>query len=109
MPEERRQSRVDELLERLGLTALAAANPFTLSGGQQRRLSVGSALAAAPRLVVLDEPTFGQDARTWAALVDLLADVVADGTGVVAVTHDPLLAAAAHRTIAGRPARRSPA
>uniref|UniRef100_UPI0035C97800 ABC transporter ATP-binding protein n=1 Tax=uncultured Amnibacterium sp. TaxID=1631851 RepID=UPI0035C97800 len=100
VPEARLRARVDELLERLGLAALAEANPFTLSGGQQRRLSVGSALAAAPRLVILDEPTFGQDARTWAALVALLADVVADGTGVLAVTHDPLLAAAAHRTIA---------
>ena len=99
VPEERRRARVDELLDRLGLAPLAAANPFTLSGGQQRRLSVGSALAAAPRLVILDEPTFGQDAVTWAALVGLLADVVAGGTGVVAVTHDPLLAAAAHRTV----------
>ncbi|MGN6445880.1 ABC transporter ATP-binding protein [Amnibacterium sp.] len=99
VPEARREARVEELLDRLGLTALAEANPFTLSGGQQRRLSVGSALAAAPRLVVLDEPTFGQDARSWAGLVGLLADVVADGTGVTAVTHDPLLAAAAHRTV----------
>jgi energy-coupling factor transporter ATP-binding protein EcfA2 len=99
VPEEDRGARVDELLERLGLAPLAEANPFTLSGGQQRRLSVGSALAAAPRLVVLDEPTFGQDSLTWAALVGLLADVVADGIGVVAVTHDPLLAAAAHRVL----------
>ncbi len=99
MPEARRRARVDELLERLGLVPLAEANPFTLSGGQQRRLSVGSALAAAPRLVVLDEPTFGQDARTWAALVRLLADVVRDGTAVVAVTHDELLVRGAHRTV----------
>jgi energy-coupling factor transport system ATP-binding protein len=99
VPEERRRVRVDDLLDRLGLTALAEANPFTLSGGQQRRLSVGSALAAAPRLVVLDEPTFGQDAVTWTGLVELLADVVAEGTGVLAVTHDPLLARAAHRRV----------
>jgi energy-coupling factor transport system ATP-binding protein len=99
VPEGRRRARVDDLLDRLGLAALAEANPFTLSGGQQRRLSVGSALAAAPRLVVLDEPTFGQDALTWAALVGLLADTVAAGTGVLAATHDPLLAAAAHRRV----------
>jgi energy-coupling factor transport system ATP-binding protein len=97
-PEAERTARVDELLERLDLAALADANPFTLSGGQQRRLSVGSALAAAPRLVILDEPTFGQDARTWAALVALLAEVVAAGAGVLTATHDPgLLAAASSR------------
>jgi len=98
-PEVERAARVDELLERLGLAALADANPFTLSGGQQRRLSVGAALAAAPRLVILDEPTFGQDARTWAALVALLAEVVTAGSGVLAATHDPALLAAASSRI----------
>src|SRR5439155_517754 len=62
-----------DLLERLHLTHLAAANPFTLSGGEQRRLSVATALATAPPLLVLDEPTFGQDRRTYAELVALLA------------------------------------
>jgi energy-coupling factor transporter ATP-binding protein EcfA2 len=81
--------RVDELLARLRLDGLARANPFTLSGGEKRRLSVATALATAPRLLVLDEPTFGQDARTWAELVALLADLVdREGVGVLAVTHD---------------------
>jgi energy-coupling factor transport system ATP-binding protein len=79
---------VDELLERLRLTKLAATNPYTLSGGEARRLSVGTALATAPRLLVLDEPTFGQDRRTWIELVDLLAGLRDDGHGIVAVTHD---------------------
>jgi energy-coupling factor transport system ATP-binding protein len=60
---------VDELLARLRLAHLAEANPYTLSGGEARRLSVATALATAPRLLVLDEPTFGQDRRTWIELV----------------------------------------
>jgi energy-coupling factor transport system ATP-binding protein len=79
---------VDELLSRLRLAHLAGANPYTLSGGEARRLSVATALATAPRLLVLDEPTFGQDRRTWIELVELLARLRDDGHGVVAVTHD---------------------
>ncbi|MGY1810615.1 ABC transporter ATP-binding protein [Blastococcus sp. SYSU D00669] len=78
----------DALLERLGLTAFAEANPYTLSGGQQRRLSVATALATSPRAVVLDEPTFGQDAGTWRELVTLLAEQRAAGCAVAVVTHD---------------------
>ncbi|GAA0740062.1 ATP-binding cassette domain-containing protein [Dactylosporangium roseum] len=85
------QSTVDELLTRLRLDRLAQANPYTLSGGEQRRLSVATALAAAPALLILDEPTFGQDLRTWRELVDLLADLRDEGRGLVLVTHDPQL------------------
>ncbi|MBN9170579.1 MAG: ATP-binding cassette domain-containing protein, partial [Microbacterium sp.] len=60
----------------------------TLSGGQKRRLSVATVLAAAPAVIVLDEPTFGQDRRGWIELVRLLQEEVARGTTVVAVTHD---------------------
>ena len=81
-------TRVDELLERLRLSHLAEANPFTLSGGEKRRLSVATALATRPRLLALDEPTFGQDSRTWSELVALLAGLTDDGTAVIAMTHD---------------------
>lgn len=80
--------RLDELLQRLRLDALAAANPFTLSGGEKRRLSVATVLATRPRVLVLDEPTFGQDARTWAEQVSLLAELVDSGSAVVASSHD---------------------
>ncbi|GAA1035950.1 ATP-binding cassette domain-containing protein [Virgisporangium ochraceum] len=82
------------LLERLRLAHLAEANPFTLSGGEAQRLSVATALEAAPALLVLDEPTFGQDRRTWAELVDLIADLRDDGRGIVLVTHDDALVTA---------------
>ena len=79
---------VDELLDRLRLTHLAEANPFTLSGGEKRRLSVATALATSPTVLVLDEPTFGQDRRTWVELVELLAGHRDDGGAICAVTHD---------------------
>lgn len=82
------EARVEELLERLHLQNLADAHPFTLSGGQQRRLSVGTALAAKPKLIILDEPTFGQDAVTWTEMVSLLSELRAEGHGIVAITHD---------------------
>ena len=87
-PQEQIDVRVSELLERLRLAHLAEANPHTLSGGEARRLSVAGALAAAPGVLLLDEPTFGQDRRTWGELVDLTAGIRDDGTAVLAVTHD---------------------
>lgn len=80
--------RCDETLARLRLGALALANPFTLSGGEQRRLSVATALVTRPGVLVLDEPTFGQDSVTWAVLVDLLRELLMDGTAIVCATHD---------------------
>jgi energy-coupling factor transport system ATP-binding protein len=81
-------TRVDGLLERLRLDHLALANPFTLSGGEKRRLSVATVLATKPQLLVLDEPTFGQDSRTWSELVSLLAGLLDEGQAILAVTHD---------------------
>ncbi|PVE18674.1 ATP-binding cassette domain-containing protein [Arthrobacter sp. Bz4] len=80
--------RVDPIAERLRLTSLLQANPFTLSGGEKRRLSVATMLATDPDILVLDEPTFGQDANTWAELVALLAELIQDGGSLLAVTHD---------------------
>jgi energy-coupling factor transport system ATP-binding protein len=85
---------VDELLERLRLTRLADVNPFTLSGGEKRRLTVAAAIATAPRVLMLDEPTFGQDARTWREIAGLLDGLRAEGTALAFVTHDRELVAA---------------
>ncbi|MGG5174999.1 ABC transporter ATP-binding protein [Pseudarthrobacter sp. J1763] len=84
----RGDERVEELMARLRLEKLADANPYTLSGGEKRRLSVATVLAAHPDVLVLDEPTFGQDANTWAELASLLTELLDAGTAVVAVTHD---------------------
>jgi energy-coupling factor transport system ATP-binding protein len=80
--------RADELLSRLHLVHLADANPFTLSGGEQRRLSVATALATAPSILILDEPTFGQDRRTAIELLELLAGLRDMGRAICFVTHD---------------------
>ena len=85
---------VDEHLEALGLTKLARANPMTLSGGEKRRLSVATALISAPELLILDEPTFGQDRSTWLGLVRLLRAALERGVTLVSITHDPAFVAA---------------
>lgn len=88
LDEDKLAARTDDLAAHLRLNHLLDANPFTLSGGEKRRLSVASALATAPKILILDEPTFGQDARTWAELVDLIRELLAGGTAVISITHD---------------------
>lgn len=89
-------ARVDDLLWRLRLTALAAANPYTLSGGEKRRLTVAAALATRPRVLMLDEPTFGQDAATWAELVTIIAGLREQGSAIIVVSHDDDVMRALH-------------
>lgn len=84
----RTASRIEPLMETLRLTGLARANPFTLSGGEKRRLSVATVLATGPQVIFLDEPTFGQDRSTWIELVQLIATLVTQGATVLSVTHD---------------------
>jgi energy-coupling factor transport system ATP-binding protein len=92
--------RATGLMERLHLAALAEANPFTLSGGEKRRLSVATALVGEPRVLILDEPTFGQDRRTAVELLDLLSSQRDLGSAVCFVTHDlPFAVALADRTL----------
>ena len=94
MSEEEIAPLVEEHMEALGLTKLARANSMTLSGGEKRRLSVATALISAPELLILDEPTFGQDRGTWLGLVRLLRAALARGVTLVSITHDPAFVAA---------------
>ena len=80
-------------LERIGLADLAAAHPLSLSHGQKRRLSVATALVTEPDVLLLDEPTFGQDRRYTDELLALLTDLHRSGTTVVVITHDMTLVA----------------
>jgi energy-coupling factor transport system ATP-binding protein len=83
-----------------GLAELAAAYPRALSKGQRQRLAIASAIALNPRLLILDEPTSGQDARAKAQLMALLAGLNANGTAILLVTHDmELLARHARRAV----------
>jgi energy-coupling factor transport system ATP-binding protein len=109
-PDQEAARTVDDLLQRMRLAALADANPFTLSGGEQRRLSVAAALASHPRLLLLDEPTFGQDPTTWRELTRLVSELRDAGAGVVVVTHDTAFEdAVADRRLVLRDGRAEPA
>ncbi|MCA1307051.1 ATP-binding cassette domain-containing protein [Microbacterium esteraromaticum] len=85
--------RVDGMLARFGLMHKADVHPFLLSGGEKRRLSVGTALIARPGVLALDEPTFGQDRARATELLTLLKELQAEGTTVLIVTHDLQLVA----------------
>jgi energy-coupling factor transport system ATP-binding protein len=76
------------LLERFGLLSLARANPYTLSEGQKRRLSVATSLVLGPRVLLLDEPTFGQDRVSAEALMAELAGLREQGLAILIATHD---------------------
>jgi energy-coupling factor transport system ATP-binding protein len=94
------RERTEEVLARFGLAASAGTHPFLLSGGQKRRLSVGTALVAGARVLVLDEPTFGQDRARADELLTLLDELRAAGTTVIVVSHDmQLVAEHAERTV----------
>ncbi len=93
LPDAEVRERTEGLLERFGLTAKAQTHPFLLSGGQKRRLSVGTALVAGAPVLALDEPTFGQDRARADELMALLRELNQDGTTVLVVTHDMQLVA----------------
>ena len=93
------QTRTDGLLEVLGLSALSGADPHHLSGGEQRRLALAGAIAHGPSVLVLDEPSVGQDRLTWSAVAGVVVAARDAGVGVVLATHDPLLITLADRRI----------
>ncbi len=87
-------------LEQLGVAHLAHRRPNQLSGGEQQRVAVARALAAAPRVILADEPTANLDSRTGRALIEHLQQLNAEqGITFVFSTHDPRLLAEVRRTV----------
>jgi len=84
---------VSQLLDSFGLTPFRAMNPFKLSQGQKRRLSVATMLAVGQKILVLDEPTFGQDRNTAHALMERLCALHRAGVTIITITHDMQLVA----------------
>ncbi|MCB1777418.1 MAG: ABC transporter ATP-binding protein, partial [Candidatus Competibacteraceae bacterium] len=77
---------------RFGLNHLLDRPPHTLSAGEQRRLAIAAVLASRPQVLLLDEPTAGQDAAARATLRTLLQECAAEGVAIVVATHDPIWA-----------------
>jgi energy-coupling factor transport system ATP-binding protein len=78
----------EELFNRFGLTSLLERSPFTLSEGQKKRVAFAAALAVKPELVVLDEPTAGQDELFRRELTKFMVELQREGRTVLLVTHD---------------------
>jgi energy-coupling factor transport system ATP-binding protein len=80
--------RVASTIETLGLAGLEGRHPFSLSTGQKRRLSVATMLVLDPAVLILDEPTTGQDRRNIDDIATLMVDMNARGITIVVITHD---------------------
>jgi putative ABC transport system ATP-binding protein len=99
VPKAARRERARALLDYVGLARREKHRPSQLSGGEQQRVAIARALANEPSLLLADEPTGELDARTGAEMIALFERLNADGTTIVVVTHDELLARAARRVI----------
>jgi energy-coupling factor transport system ATP-binding protein len=84
---------VERLLKQFGLEERRRSNPFSLSQGQKRRLSVATMLALEPQVLILDEPTFGQDRRNARRIMEHLRELNSKGVTIVIITHDMKLVA----------------
>jgi len=94
-----RRRAIGEMLDLVGLGSRKDYLPSQLSGGQQQRVAIARALAGQPRFLLADEPTGNLDSEMAEQVMQLLESINRDGTTIVMVTHDPDLAARAHRNI----------
>ena len=83
-----RQKAIAEMLALLGLDAVTAIHPFALSAGMKRRLGVATMLVSQPQVLIVDEPTYGQDKQMTQTLMQLMESIRARGIAIVMITHD---------------------
>ncbi len=88
LEEEEARRRVDEALDLFGVADLRQRSPYTLSGGEQRRVALAGVLAMGPEVLVLDEPTAGMDPAARESLLGVILNLRDRGTSVVLVSHD---------------------
>jgi putative ABC transport system ATP-binding protein len=99
-PSAAERARIDAVVASLGLGSRIRHRPHELSGGQQQRVAIARALATAPDVLFADEPTGNLDSRTGREVLGLLREAVTEhGQSVVMVTHDPVAASWADRTL----------
>ncbi len=94
-----RKTRIEEALEKVGMSHRARHYPSQLSGGQQQRVAVARALAGKPSILLADEPTGNLDSKNGDAVMNLLRELHREGATICMVTHDPRFARHADRTI----------
>lgn len=100
LPPEEVESRVKEALQTVGLWKMRERHPFTLSRGQRQRLAVASVLAMHPKIIILDEPTTGQDEVAINQIMTLVDRLRREGRTIIMVTHDmSIVTKYAERTI----------
>lgn len=97
--EDEARNRTMALLETLGVSHLVDRNPYEISGGEQRRVALATALAHFPMVLYLDEPTVGQDRESWAAIVGVILAAREAGVKVTLATHDPVLISLADEVV----------
>jgi putative ABC transport system ATP-binding protein len=99
MPAAERGKRVQEALEKVGMSHRMSHYPSQLSGGQQQRVAVARAIAGSPLILMADEPTGNLDSTNGEQVMGLLQELHREGATIVMVTHDPRYAEHAERTI----------